>query len=133
MIARSQKIKAGVFVAVSAGLIVVVLAIVAGIKIFTSESVYYVEFAESVSGLSDGASVSYKGVPVGSVRTIRFKPGDIGFIQAVLALRQDVDLRTGTKATIRPRGITGVSYVELSGGSADEPRLAPGSTIVADP
>jgi phospholipid/cholesterol/gamma-HCH transport system substrate-binding protein len=111
----------------------VVFLVVGGVKLLSSESVYFVEFTESVSGLSDGASVSYKGVPIGSVRKIRFKPGDIGRIEVLLAIRHGIDLRSGTKATIRPRGITGVSYVELSGGASGEASLEPGSTITADP
>lgn len=133
MIARSQKIKAGAFVAVSAALIAAVLLAVAGVNLLGREAVYFVEFTESVSGLASGADVSYKGVPIGNVRDIRFKPGDVGRIQVILGLRPGLDLRTGTKATIRPRGITGVNFIELSGGSADEAPLVPGSTIKADP
>ncbi len=132
MIARTQKLKAGVFVLVSMGLVAATLAVVAGVKILRSESTYSVEFTESVSGLSDGAQVTYKGVPIGRVRKIRFMAGDISRIEVVLGITNDIVLRAGTKATIRTRGITGVNFIELSGGDPSGPPLGEDSVIESD-
>jgi paraquat-inducible protein B len=69
----SQKVNPtliGAFVLGSVGLVVVGLLVFGGGRFFTERVSYVAYFAESVSGLSDGAPVNFRGVKVGSVSHI---------------------------------------------------------------
>jgi phospholipid/cholesterol/gamma-HCH transport system substrate-binding protein len=46
-------------------------------------------------------------------------------VQLVLAIQQDAPIKTDTVATLRTQGLTGIAYIELSGGSASAPPLVP--------
>ena len=78
---------------------------------------YRVHFAESVSGLALGDPVKFHGVDVGTVKTIGLDPDNSQLVQVDVRLRRDAPVKTDTKASLKLKGITGVVYVELNGGS----------------
>lgn len=80
---------------------------------------YHVYMTESVSGLVEDASVTYLGVPVGSVEDIGLRPGHPSQVRLVLRVRTDTPVKTDTTATLRAQGVTGLYYVELQGGSEE--------------
>lgn len=84
---------------------------------------YRVHFSESVSGLSVGDAVKFHGVDVGTVKSIALDPNDSRLVQVDIRLRKDVPVKTDTKATLDLKGITGVVFIELDGGSPDAPSL----------
>jgi phospholipid/cholesterol/gamma-HCH transport system substrate-binding protein len=84
-----------------------------------------VHFLQPVSGLSDGSSVQYNGISMGSVRDLRLSPEDPGRVIAVIRLQAEAPLREDTTARLSVSGLTGVSSIQLRGGSADSPRLEP--------
>jgi len=86
---------------------------------------YRIRFAESVSGLAIGDPVKFHGVEVGNVATMALDPGDPRFVSVEVRLRKDTPVKTDTKAQLKLKGITGVVYIELDGGSAGaKPLLA---------
>ena len=85
---------------------------------------YRVHFAESVSGLSLGDPVKFHGVDVGTVKTMAIDAKDPRLVQVDVSLRKDAPVKTDTKASLKLKGITGVVFVELNGGSAEAQRLA---------
>lgn len=76
---------------------------------------YDVFFAQSVSGLAVGSSVSFSGVPVGQVRQIALMPETPQFIRVRIELQPDTPVVAGTTASIRGVGFTGVTEVQLTG------------------
>ena len=86
---------------------------------------YAVYFTGSVTGLQDGGTVRYRGVPVGTVTDIRIDRNNIEHIRVSLALDPDTPVKTDTIATLALQGVTGLAYVELTGGTQDSPRLQP--------
>ena len=78
---------------------------------------YRIRFVDSVSGLSLGDPVKYHGVDVGTVDTLMIDPADARRVQVDVKLDKDAPVKTDTKASLKLKGITGVVYVELSGGS----------------
>jgi phospholipid/cholesterol/gamma-HCH transport system substrate-binding protein len=84
---------------------------------------YRIHFAESVSGLSLGDPVKFLGVDVGTVKEMNIDAADPHQVQVEVRLRKDTPVKTDTKATLKLKGITGVNFVELSGGSADAQTL----------
>jgi phospholipid/cholesterol/gamma-HCH transport system substrate-binding protein len=110
-----------------------VLAAIAAIVIFIfwlgrnqlnkHEDVYHTFFTGSVTGLSSGSPVRYRGVPVGTVGNIVIDPDNIEKIRVTLKLREHTPIKTDTVASLETAGITGGSYVELSGGTNAAPLL----------
>jgi phospholipid/cholesterol/gamma-HCH transport system substrate-binding protein len=78
---------------------------------------------ESVSGLNVDAPVKYLGVDVGKVRQIRLEPKNPQHVQLLLLIERGTPVRQDTVAVLRTQGLTGIAYVELSGGSVDSPPL----------
>ena len=80
---------------------------------------YRIHFSESVNGLALGDTVKYHGVDVGTVKAIGLDATDPRRVQVDVELRKEAPVKTDTKAMLAMKGITGVVFIELSGGAAD--------------
>jgi len=85
--------------------------------------IYRIHFAESVSGLALGDAVKYRGVDVGMVKAMVIDPDDPRQVQVDVRLRKAAPVKTDTKASLKLKGITGVVYIELNGGSPNAQTL----------
>ncbi len=98
---------------------------------------YAIVFNESVSGLTVGGSVQYNGIQIGEVRRLSLDPQNPAKVIALVRVDASVPVKTDTRARLTFTGITGVSLIQLSGGSLQAALLqttaeAP-AVIVADP
>jgi phospholipid/cholesterol/gamma-HCH transport system substrate-binding protein len=84
---------------------------------------YRIHFEESVSGLSLGDPVKYLGVDVGTVKAMVIDPLDPHEVRVDIQLHKNTPVKTDTKATLKLKGITGVFFIELNGGSASAETL----------
>lgn len=84
---------------------------------------YLIRFAESVSGLSKGSLVKFRGVNVGTVDNIQIDKNDTRLIRVDISLLKTTPLKSDTKASLKTQGITGVVFVELLGGNPSLPDL----------
>jgi phospholipid/cholesterol/gamma-HCH transport system substrate-binding protein len=119
----------GVFVlALSAVLIAGILWLAVGAGGQKHYQPYMAIINESVAGLNLDATVKYLGVDVGKVRTIRLNPSNPQEVQLIFAIEQGTPIKENTEAVLKTQGLTGIAYVELSGGTPDSPSLeaAPG-------
>ncbi len=112
------------------GLFIIVLSIGAALAfVWLSGSghrddvVYRIHFNESVSGLSLGDPVKFRGVDIGTVKTMNLDLTDPQLVQVDVALRKNAPVKTDTKASLKLKGITGVVFIELNGGSANAKTL----------
>jgi phospholipid/cholesterol/gamma-HCH transport system substrate-binding protein len=78
---------------------------------------------ESVAGLNLDAPVKYNGVDVGKVRQIRLDPDNPERVNLVFAIERGTPIKEDTVAVLKIQGLTGIAYVELSGGARDGPPL----------
>ena len=85
--------------------------------------IYRIHFAESVSGLALGDPVKFRGVDVGKVKTMGIDPADPRRVQVDVRLRKEAPVKTDTKATLKLKGITGVVFIELNGGTPNAQSL----------
>ncbi len=85
---------------------------------------YDAYFRESVSGLNENAPVKYRGVEVGRVREIVLNPSNVEEVRLTLDIARGTPVKTDTVATLRIQGLTGLSFVDLSGGSQRAPLLS---------
>lgn len=77
---------------------------------------YRIRFPDSVSGLVAGDSVKYRGIDVGTVKSMIIDPDDSRLVLVDVRLRKDTPVRTDTRASLTMKGITGVVFIELNGG-----------------
>ena len=85
---------------------------------------YRIRFNESVSGMTLGDPVKFRGVDVGTVKSMALDASDPRRVEVDVRLRKDAPVRTDTKATLKVKGITGVVLIELDGGSPNAQLLA---------
>ena len=78
---------------------------------------------ESVAGLNLNAPVKYNGVDVGKVRQIQLDPSNPERVNLIFAIERGTPIKEDTVAVLKTQGLTGITYVELSGGARDAPPL----------
>jgi phospholipid/cholesterol/gamma-HCH transport system substrate-binding protein len=114
----------GLFVLVlGTGLIAVVLWLASGGAFKQKYDLYLAIEDESVAGLSINAPVKYNGVDVGKVRDIRLEPTNPERVNLLFAIERGTPIMEDTVAVLKTQGLTGIAYVELSGGARDAPLL----------
>ena len=82
-----------------------------------------VVFNGAVTGLSVGGSVNFNGIKVGDVGSLGFDPKDPSVVIATIRVSPTTPLRADVKATLGFQTLSGIAYVELSGGSPTSPLL----------
>lgn len=79
---------------------------------------------ESVAGLSQNAPVKYNGVDVGKVKQIHLDTDNPQRVRLILAIERGTPVKDDTVAVLKTQGLTGIAYIELSGGAADAAALS---------
>jgi phospholipid/cholesterol/gamma-HCH transport system substrate-binding protein len=79
---------------------------------------YRIVFNGSVSGLSRGSEVLFNGLRVGEVSEIDLMQEDPSRVAAIVDVNNRTPVKTDTRARLEVTGLTGVSSIALSGGSA---------------
>lgn len=125
--------KALIFIGVCLSLLLVFFVSVIGDQWLRSYETYYVRFEnQSVSGLEIGATVQYRGISVGEVRDIGFDEDDPDIITVEITVQSDVPLRSDVTVSVEPVGISGISQMQIAGGSRDASIVEPGGSLRAD-
>ena len=78
--------------------------------------VYRIHFPDSVSGLTVGDTVKFRGIDVGTVKSMVIEPDNSRLVRVDLRLRKETPVKTDTRASLAMKGITGVVFIELNGG-----------------
>ena len=124
---RASYVLVGIFVLALAGAGFGVVAWLARVEFEAAPRAYRIYFDGSVTGLSVGSPVRYRGVPVGSVARIRIDRRNVERIEVVIEIDAGTPIKTDTVATLGLQGVTGLAYVLLSGGTQAAPPLAAAS------
>jgi phospholipid/cholesterol/gamma-HCH transport system substrate-binding protein len=82
---------------------------------------YQAFIKESVSGLNWKAPVKYRGVEVGYVRDITLIADRPHEVRVLLDIQQGVPLKQDTLVVLSTQGLTGLAYIELTGGTLTAP------------
>ena len=84
---------------------------------------YDIAFEEAVTGLSRGSTVEFNGIRVGDVIDLRIDDKNPRNVYARVRVESTAPVRTDTKATLVPVGITGTSLIRLTSG--EDPNSQP--------
>jgi phospholipid/cholesterol/gamma-HCH transport system substrate-binding protein len=122
---RASYILVGTFVLGLIGAIIGIAIWLAGIEFDKTPTPYLSYFEGDVTGLGVGSPVRYRGVPVGSVRDIRIDPKDIERVRVLMEVSADTPIKADTVAQLNLQGITGVAFVQLTGGTQAVGLLTP--------
>ncbi|NOX32116.1 MAG: MCE family protein [Deltaproteobacteria bacterium] len=131
MTQKANFFKLGLFVIIAFGLGAAFLIIFGAGKFFKKELLAETCFNESVQGLTIGSEVKYKGIKIGTVKTItsaaRVYHAKSDYVLVIISLEDDMSLgQTGESAKARVKnaindgltvrlsfkGLTGVAYLE---------------------
>jgi len=86
---------------------------------------YDIVFTESVTGLSKGGAVQYNGIQVGEVSQLKLDPRDPRKVVARVRLAADTPVKMDTRAKLGLLGLTGVAFIQLTGGKPESAPLLP--------
>ncbi len=84
-------------------------------------------FSGPVAGLDVGSSVFFNGIPVGDVRKLQFNSNNPSQVLATLSVNSDTPIKRDSTVSLGYQGITGIAYVDISGGTLASERLLDGS------
>jgi phospholipid/cholesterol/gamma-HCH transport system substrate-binding protein len=98
---------------------------IAGYGSAGSHRTFQVVFNGSVSGLSNGANVSFNGIKIGEVTHLTFSRSDPHQVVADIDVNSEAPIDRNTRARLETQGLTGGAVVALLGGaSAGQPLAA---------
>jgi phospholipid/cholesterol/gamma-HCH transport system substrate-binding protein len=129
---RQDLIRVGLFVLVAGAILVGGLLWIAGSRFFRPVDEYVVRFEESVSGLNPGANVEYQGVVVGRVRDVDLTRDLPPQVAVSIEVAPGTPVRADTRGELLGSLVTGIKFIQLHGGSASAPPVAPHGTIPGD-
>ncbi|MDR2692720.1 MAG: MlaD family protein [Chitinispirillales bacterium] len=129
-ITAAQKFRLGIFVIIGMAILAAFIIIPVGMKMTQHRKTYVSIFeGESLQGLEQGAAVKFNGVAIGTVQRVTYNPEAINKMRVELSVMESFPMRVDMYATTGLIGITGLKYVEISGGSNEAALLKPGGTV----
>lgn len=84
---------------------------------------YAIYFNGAVNGLTRASQVLFNGIRIGRVQSIEIDPNDTRRVRVIVRLHNKAPIRTNSQAMLAQQALTGVSAVQISPGTADEPLL----------
>lgn len=128
---KANHVVVGVFALIAVAGAIAFILWMAKVDIDREYAYYDVLFEGGISGLSTGGDVRFSGVKVGRVTRIALDPARPGSVRARIEVAAELPVRADSRATLNFKGVTGVSYVQISGGSPGSPLLEPaeGQTV----
>ncbi|MEO0496523.1 MAG: MlaD family protein [Pseudomonadota bacterium] len=87
--------------------------------------------AGSATGLGPGSAVLFNGIRAGQVTGIAADPEDPNLVRVFARIDQFLPIKEDTRASVGTQGITGISVVNLSGGSLGAQRLLQSTNVNA--
>lgn len=131
MITKEQKVRLSIFLVVAAVLFIIILAAFIYPKLKEKGDVYYINFkGTSVNGLNNGSDVKYQGVKIGMVKDIEVNPDDLDSILVYVRIQSKFPVKEDMRAALVYAGITGLRFIEISGGHVHAKLVPPGGEIL---
>ena len=120
---NANYVAVGAFVLICVVGLVVTILWLAGAQYSQEYSYYQTYFKGPVTGLGKGTVARYNGIDVGRITDLQFNPADPQSVIVTLQVQPNLAIHEDSEASIESQGLTGGSYVEISGGTAKSPLL----------
>jgi phospholipid/cholesterol/gamma-HCH transport system substrate-binding protein len=121
---RANHLLIGIFMLVLVG---AALVFVLWLARFTGDrefAFYDIYFTDSVAGLGIGGDVRFNGIKVGEVAEIDIDHENPNRVRVLVRINVDTPIRIDSYATLQLQGITGLSFVQITGGTRTAALLA---------
>jgi phospholipid/cholesterol/gamma-HCH transport system substrate-binding protein len=128
-VSKAEKARLGIFIIGTTAFLLLVVFIMVGKKLFTRKVEYFTRLTESVSGLELGTPVKQNGVDVGAITSIQTDSADITRSVVRFAVAKGTPIKRDMVATMGSYGITGLKYLEITGGSYSSEDVPPGGEV----
>jgi phospholipid/cholesterol/gamma-HCH transport system substrate-binding protein len=115
---KANYVAVGAFVLACVIGLVVTIMWLAGVQYAQEYSYYEANFKGPVTGLGKGTVTRYNGIDVGRIADLHFDPNDPQSVIVLLQVQPGLNIREDSIASIDSQGITGGTFVEISGGTA---------------
>jgi phospholipid/cholesterol/gamma-HCH transport system substrate-binding protein len=120
---KANYVAVGAFVLVCVIGLVIAIMWLAGMQ-YSQEYAYYQAFFKGpVTGLGTGTTTRFNGIEVGRIQSLAFDPTDPQRVIVTMQVQPDLNIREDSTAAIESQGLTGGTYVEISGGTVNSPLL----------
>ncbi|MGA7297687.1 MAG: MlaD family protein [Rhodanobacteraceae bacterium] len=86
---------------------------------------YDIVFTEAVTGLSQGGMVQYNGIRVGDVDQLKLDPKNPSKVLVRIRVAARTPIKIDTRAKLGLTGLTGVAFIQLTGGTPQSALLKP--------
>ncbi|HEU0163256.1 MAG TPA: MlaD family protein [Rhizomicrobium sp.] len=120
---KANYVAVGAFVLACVIGLVVTIMWLAGAQYSQEYAYYQAYFKGPVTGLGKGTLTRYNGIEVGRITNLEFDPHDPQRVIVTMQVQPNLNIREDSVASIDSQGITGSSFVEISGGTAKAPLL----------
>jgi phospholipid/cholesterol/gamma-HCH transport system substrate-binding protein len=126
---RGEKARLGLFLIIMGAALAISVVFLIGRKLTLKSDPYYTEVSESVTGLETGSPVKQNGVDVGEITAINTDLQDIEKTIVHFRVERGTPMKTDMTATLGSYGITGLKYLEITGGNYESPDIPIGGEI----
>ncbi|GAB4256517.1 MAG: MlaD family protein [Methylomicrobium sp.] len=92
-----------------------------------ARDLYVISTRDSVTGLNPESTVFYRGIAVGKVLKVNFDPKDPLTILIEIEVDKNIRFTRGVFATLRLKGVTGLTQIDLQDSGVSEEWLEPGN------
>jgi len=120
---KANYVAVGAFVLACVIGLVVTIMWLAGAQYSQEYAYYQANFKGPVTGLGKGTVTRYNGIEVGRITDLAFDPNDPQRVIVTLQVQPNLNIREDSFASIDSQGITGASFVGISGGTKNAPLL----------
>ena len=127
---KSNEIKAGVMVLVSALVFAAFLFAIFGVG-WGEKTKDYKIYLEYVGGISEGSLVKFRGMDVGRVTSILLPTSNESRVGLAIEVNDDTPVREDSRAYVTSVGLMSEMHIEISAGSPAAAALTPGSELGA--
>ncbi|MBL8690140.1 MAG: MCE family protein [Rhodospirillaceae bacterium] len=122
---RAHNVLIGAFVLLFVAAMFVFIVWLAKTRGDGDKAFYDIVFTDSVSGLAVGGDVRFNGIKVGAITRIAIDHENPSRVRVTVEMGDDVPVRQDSTASMQLQGITGVTFVQISGGTQASPRIPP--------
>ncbi len=126
---RAEKTRLGLFLILTGVAFAIAVIFLVGSKLSIRTNGYFTRVSESVTGLDKGSPVKQNGVDIGQITTITTDSGDVQKSIVHFQVARGTAMKTDMVATLGTYGITGLKYLEITGGSYSSPDVPSGGEV----